>query len=134
MQRDELLKCIAEAGYNVGFGAKKHFATFDIVAKAPGLISFVAIAMGIYGLVWDVLAGKVFAATLAVIGVVGIYVLLYDDKKDDYASAGTELTKLLNRLRNLYREAETCSEDDLVGVEAQLNIIEKEYYPLAISK
>ena len=39
MDRDGLLRSIAETGYNVGFGAKKNFATHDIVQKAPGLIS-----------------------------------------------------------------------------------------------
>ena len=31
MDKDDLLKHIAETGYNVGFGAKLHFATYDIV-------------------------------------------------------------------------------------------------------
>ena len=35
MDKNTLLKMIAETGYNVGFGAKKHFATYDIVEKAP---------------------------------------------------------------------------------------------------
>lgn len=33
MRRDDLLKHIADTGYNVGFGAKKHFATYDITDK-----------------------------------------------------------------------------------------------------
>ena len=48
MKRDDLLKCIADTGYNVGFGAKKHFATYDLVEKSPGWISFLSIAFGIY--------------------------------------------------------------------------------------
>ncbi|MEH3123030.1 MAG: SLATT domain-containing protein [Sphingomonas phyllosphaerae] len=134
MQRDELLKCIAETGYNVGFGAKKHFATYDIVEKAPGLISFIATAMGIYGLVWEVLAGKAIAATLTVVGVVGLYIMMYDSRKGEYNAAGVELTKLFNRLRHLYRTVKSCPDADLPRHEAELRTIEGEYYPVAISK
>ena len=134
MQRDELLKCIAEVGYNVGFGAKKHFATYDIVEKAPGLISFIATAMGIYGLVWEALATKAVAATLTVVGVVGLYVMMYDGRKGDYDRAGVELTKLFNRLRNLYRTVKTCPDAELPTHVAELRKIEGEYYPIGISK
>ena len=42
MNKAELLKCIAETGYNVGFGAKKHFATYDLLEKMPGWIGFIS--------------------------------------------------------------------------------------------
>lgn len=134
MDKESLLKSIAETGYNVGFGAKKHFATYDIVVKAPGLISFVAIAMGIYGLIWEVLAGKVFAGTLAVIGVIGVYILNYDEKKAEYERVGIEMTRLFNRLRDLYRTAKDCDSAELAVCKDQLEKIENEFYPLAISK
>lgn len=35
MTQDGLLKLIAESGYNIGYAAKKHLATFDIVEKVP---------------------------------------------------------------------------------------------------
>ena len=37
MNKDEFLKAVAETGYNVGFGAKKHFSTYDIVEGIIGL-------------------------------------------------------------------------------------------------
>jgi len=36
MKKDLFLKEVAESGYNIGYAAKKHFATYDIVEKAPG--------------------------------------------------------------------------------------------------
>ena len=104
------------------------------MVKAPGLISFVAIAMGIYGLIWEVLAGKVFAGTLAVTGVIGVYILNYDEKKAEYERVGIEMTRLFNRLRDLYRTTNVCSEAELPDCEARLTAIESEFYPLAISK
>ena len=38
--KKELLQQIARTAYNVGFGAKKHFATYDMVEKLPGIIEF----------------------------------------------------------------------------------------------
>ena len=51
MNKSNLLMSIAETGYNVGFGAKKHFATYDIVQKAPGWIAFVSFVVGVSALV-----------------------------------------------------------------------------------
>ena len=81
MKRDDLLKCIAETGYNVGFGAKKNLATYDLVDKLPGSISFVSIAFGIYSLVFDALSTKFLSATFTLVGVIGLYVIMYDAKK-----------------------------------------------------
>ncbi len=102
MKKDDLLKHIAETAYNVGFGAKKHFATYDIVAKAPGAISFLSLAFGIYALVFESLTAKHFSATLIILGVMGLYIFLYDSKKDEYSSNGQKLTDLFNELKQLY--------------------------------
>jgi hypothetical protein len=102
MNKDDLLKHIIETAYNVGFGAKKHFATYDIVAKAPGIISFISLAFGIYALIIDSLDTKVFSATLIVLGVVGLYISFYDSKKTEYADKGQQLTDLFNALKRLY--------------------------------
>lgn len=47
MNKENLLKLIAESGYNLGYGAKKHFATFDLIEKLPGWLGFLAFAVGI---------------------------------------------------------------------------------------
>jgi hypothetical protein len=132
MDRDNLLKTIAETGYNVGFGAKKHFATFDIVQKAPGIIGFLGIAVGIFSLVFDQLAAQLPAATLAVLGVIGLYISLRDSQKADYEAAGKTLTRLYNRLRDLSRNVECGAEID--PSLAALHDIENEYYAASISE
>ena len=100
----------------------------------PGLVAFVAIVFGIYGLVWEVLAGKVFAATLAIIGVIGVYVMTYDERKNDYNNVGRELTILFNRLRDLYRTAKSCPDVELDRIAQERAEIEVEFYRLAISR
>lgn len=134
MQRADVLRSLAEAGYNVGFGAKKHLATFDIVGKVPGFVSFVAILFGILGLVWEVLAEAPFAAALTVLGVIGVYVTSYDEKKSEYAVVGQELTNHFNRLRDLYRTAKACPDEQLEEISRERRGIENELTRLAISR
>ncbi len=120
MNKNDLLKHIAETAYNVGFGAKKHFATYDIIAKAPGLISFISLAFGIYALVIDSLNTKFISATLIVLGVVGLYISFYDSKKESYAANGTKLTNLFNELKRLYgsvKGSDTPTTEHLIKLE-----------------
>ena len=135
MKRDDLLKCIAETGYNVGFGAKKHFATYDLVEKSPGWISFISIAFGIYSLAFKELSTSFLSASLTVLGVVGLYVSMYDAKKSDYEKAGIELTKIYNQLRTLYYSVQNKSDsDDLSLLIGEYRQLESQYYSVSLSK
>ena len=128
MKRDDLLKCIAETGYNVGFGAKKNLATYDLVEKLPGWISFVSIAFGIYSLVFDALSTKFLSATFTLVGVIGLYVIMYDAKKNEYKTAGDELTKIYNQLRTLYYSVQGKSNsDDLTFLIEEYRQLENRY-------
>ncbi len=135
MKKDALLKCIAETGYNVGFGGRKHWATYDIVDKVPGLIGFFSTAMGVFALVYDSLSAKDISAALVVLGVIGLYISFYDSKKSDYEKAAKSITRNFNSLRDLYRTVQN-SQDDSKNEEHynQLMEIENEYYSNSISK
>jgi len=130
MKKDELLKHIARTAYNVGFGAKKHFATYDIVDKTPGLIGFFSLAFGIYGLVYvlDEFSIKFLSASFVLLGIVGLYISFYDSKKEGYEKAGVELTKLFNELSKLYSNVKSADENSLGQHEQELSNIEKQYY------
>jgi hypothetical protein len=134
MTKDELLKCIAETGYNVGFGAKKHFSTYDLVEKTPGFISFFSMAFGIYALVFDGLSTKFLSASFIVLGIVGLYISLYDNKKSEYESSGKKLTKIYNDLAKLYRKSKNSNEDDIESLLSQLSDLEDDYYSSCQSK
>ncbi|OTL87663.1 hypothetical protein B9X62_00105 [Acinetobacter pittii] len=135
MNRSDFLKCIAETGYNVGFGAKKHFATYDLVEKSPGWISFISIAFGIYSLAFKVLSTSFLSASFTVLGVVGLYVSMYDAKKSDYEKAGVELTKIYNQLRALYYSVQSKSDsDDLTNLISEYQQLESQYYSVGLSK
>lgn len=135
MSQASLLKNIAETGYNVGFGGRKHWATYDIVEKVPGFIGFLGTAVGIFALVYDSLSAKNISATMAVIGVIGIYISVYDSKKSEYEKSAVELTKIYNSLRDLYRKVQSLPADsDFTACQSELSNLEERYYKAAISK
>ena len=135
MNREGLLRSVAETAYNVGFGAKKNFATHDIVQKAPGLISFFSIAIGVYALIYEPLNSKWIAASLVVLGIVGLYITQYDSRKEAYSREGERLTALFYRLRDLYRDVEAKADsDDLTTQCASLNLIQQEFFSAGESK
>lgn len=101
MDKAELLKCIAEAGYNIGFGAKKNFATAEIAGKGPGWVGVASAFCGIFGLLYEPLSGKFASATLVFAGFCAFYMASY--KAGDYEKAGEDLTAVHIALRNLYR-------------------------------
>lgn len=130
MNKAGLLRTIAETGYNVGFGAKKTFATFDIVEKGPGWIGLISFVVGLFGLVYEVLATKVPSAILLTAGVAALYISFY--KSRDYEDVGIKLIELFNRLRDLYREVDGGA--DLAASQAKLAQIEADFYGVTISK
>ena len=134
MTKDDLLKAIAETGYNVGFGAKKHFATYDLVEKVPGWISFLSMAFGIYALAFDGLSTKFLSATFVVLGVVGLYVSFYNNGKADYEERAVKLTQLFNQLKTLYLNIKSEQSQDLSTYISEHQRLETEYYSNCLTK
>jgi len=134
MNRDDLLKLIADTAYNIGFGAKKHFATFDIVTKVPGLIRIFSIAVGIYFLALDALPNRFLSASFIILGIISLYISFYDSQKDKYEEAGIALIQLFNELKKLYFHVKEAGDDTLPESIEKLTQIENKYYQLSISK
>jgi len=130
MERTELLKCIAEAGYNIGFGAKKHFAASEIAGKGPGWVGVLSAFCGIFGLLYPPLAGKFASATLVFAGFCAFYMTMYN--ADEYEKAGEELTAVHINLRNLYRSAKGKS--SVSTAYAELKALQATANSSAISK
>lgn len=135
MNKDDFLKHVAETGYNVGYGAKKSFSTYDIVEKAPGLISFISTAIGVFALIIDGLSEKPLSAALVVMGISGLYISFYDRDKTKYENAGVQLTRLFNDLKVLYYSVKS-DQASVVSAEkiSQLKMIEEGYYSASLSK
>ncbi|WP_158160124.1 SLATT domain-containing protein [Vibrio metoecus] len=134
MTKDDLLKAIAETGYNVGFGAKKHFATYDLVEKVPGWISFLSMVFGVYALAFDGLSTKFLSATFVVLGVVGLYVSFYNNEKEEYEKRAVKLTQLFNQLKALYLNTKSEQSQDLSIYISEHQRLETEYYSNCLTK
>lgn len=134
MKKDQLLMSIAETAYNVGFGGRKHWATYDIVDKIPGLIGFLSTAFGVFALIYDKLSEKHLSAAFIVFGLIALYITFYEPNKTKYAESATKLTTLFNSLRDLYRSVQSHVGDDVDAFTEELHAIEKEYYATAITK
>ncbi|MFC0338344.1 hypothetical protein SAMN05421848_3163 [Kushneria avicenniae] len=132
--KERLLKEVCEKAYDVGFGAKKHLATYDIAEKGPGWISFISIAVGIFSLVFEVLSQKSISASLLVLGIAVFYIEPYRHDKKKYVEAGSRMTALFYELKSLARNIEGEGERDLSHRESELKEIENEFYKISISK
>lgn len=111
MNKSNLLKLLAESGYNLGYGAKKHFATLDLIEKAPGWLGFFALVVGVYALFIPPLATNEVSAVMIIFGVMSLYITNYDSKKEAYDKAGVHLTRVYNDMRALYYEVKSLPED-----------------------
>ena len=134
MNKEILLKHIAETAYNVGFGAKKHFATFDLIDQAPRIIGFLSMAAAIFALVFEPLSTEAVSATFIVFGVVALHIGAYESDKRKYSEAGVKLTQLLNRLKRLYMLVQATEDKKTDEYVEKLHTIETEYYDSSISR
>lgn len=134
MDKESLLKQIAEAGYNVGFGAKKHFATYDIIEKAPGLIGFVSMGVGVFALFIDMLASKHMSAIMIILGIAALYISSYNESKNTYDLAGKELTRIFNDLHTLYDTVKSATKGDWSVELGELKKCQSASFAACISK
>lgn len=141
MEKYSLLKNIAETGYNIGFGGKKHFMTYDLYRIFPRLISCITIFVGIIQLTnfykesIQTNISDLMSALLIIIGIIGLVIDFLSEKKDSYEVAGKQLLSLFNELRGMYHEVKNSGEDiDLKDYYWRLKEIQKEFDEVSISK
>jgi len=135
MNKEALLKHIAQTAYNVGFGAKKHFSTFDIIEKAPGWIGFIALVVAIYGLFIPPLTNNQVSAVLIVFGIVSLYISMYLPEKLKYQQGGETLTRVFHSLRTLYGEVSSANpSDDMTPYLARHEMLQAEGLSVSMSK
>ncbi|EYA62460.1 SLATT domain-containing protein [Bacteroides fragilis] len=124
----ELLIKIAQKGYNVAYGANINFATYDIVKKIPGYVSFLSIIVGILGLVYPPFAEKYVSVFILILGIASVYIERFTPNIDSYSNRGIANTDQLNKLKNLYFEVKRMSDSaDFSTIEARYTAIEDEF-------
>lgn len=126
MDINNLKKHIAETAYNVGYSAKLHFASYEMIERLPGLISFFSMAFGIYALAFSSLSTKFMSCTLLLFGLIGLYISMKNGDKAGYDEKGIVLTGLYNELKHLMSDAKSQS-PNTPDIASKLNDIEQRY-------
>lgn len=135
MNKDALLKLIAETGYNIGYAAKKHLATYDIVEKLPGWIAIISLAAGVFALIVPALAANFVSAIFIVIGIASLFLSFYNDQKEAYATAGRDLTSKFHELRILYQSVKSTPDgSDFTAVVTEMKTIQSQAQSMNIKK
>jgi hypothetical protein len=98
--REDLLKRIAERGFEVGYAANLNFATHDIADKVPVVISFVSMAVGILAFVSPVVQLTGVAVCLTLLGILTLYIEKYP--AHEYGERGKHTLSMLYALEALY--------------------------------
>lgn len=135
MEKQALLKLIAEKAYDVGFGAKKHFASYDIICKMPYWISFFVLAAGVIQMGYpDFPCNKEISIGLIIVSIASVFLNKYSEAKDIYNQSGISITQQFNELKKLYFTVRSSTKTDFVDEENLLNKIESSFYNVSVSK
>lgn len=126
MEKEDLLKQIAERAYNVEFGACRNFATYDAVTKIPDFITVGSIIVGILGLVWTEFTVQTVSAVVLVLSVIGLYISRFSDSVEDYKKAGEGLTDCYYKLKTLYIQTKSKNESELSSSYVELDKISEQ--------
>lgn len=141
LNKTNLLKNIAQCGYDIGFGGKKHFITYDLLRITPRLISVLTMILGVFQLLsWykvNVNSGSqdAIAAALIAIGLIALVVDLMSDNKEEYNVVGKQLIMYFNELRRMHLTVISKDESDDFTVQiTRLEEIVDEASKISISK
>jgi len=127
MKKESLLNLIARKGYDVFYAANLNFATYDIVTKLPSIISFMTIAIGILGLVFDSFRVIGVSVSILILGILRLYVEKFSTNIDDYCQRGVSNTEMLNQLKDLYVKVKDSTQDSFGDEEQSFMSIEKSF-------
>jgi hypothetical protein len=135
MNKQALLKVIATSGYNIGFGAKKHFATLDMVEKIPGWIGLVSLAAGVLALFIKELEEKYITAAFTILGIAALTFNSYNESKEKYDKTGGALITKFHELRVLYETVKSQPDTaDMTPYIAEHDRIQKEALQFSMSE
>ncbi len=133
MNKSHLLREIANAGYNAGFGAKKSFASYDILMKAPSAIGWCLTSLGVLGLVFDCLSNKTVSAAALCIGFLTTYLSYASKHLKKLDASGNELTNIRNDLSMLYGRVSEAEEPIAEDYVMQLATLQKRISKASVS-
>ncbi|MBP0611504.1 SLATT domain-containing protein [Chryseobacterium sp. cx-311] len=135
MDQTKFLNTIAQKGYDIGFGAKKNFASFDIINKLPTWVGFISLAIGIIQIAYEnIPLNKELSILLILVGIAIIYIEPFKNDTEKFEKEGVRLTRLFNRMRDLYYSVDNDNNYQYVNYENQYQTILNDFYSNNISR
>src|SRR5699024_6673561 len=136
---DSWLTSIAIKGYDVGFGAKKHFATRDVVCNVPNVIALGTLITGIIQLGVDIpiFTNKVLSLFLIFIGIIAIFINQYGNRKNEFIEIGVKINKIYQELRNLYckvQGTDSVNKEKIEELEQVYNGLIHQFHDIGITQ
>lgn len=123
--KDDLLKELADKGYRVGLGAKRHLASYDIIQIVPGYISMVGLLIGVCQLAYpDPNYERGISTILIVASILAITINSKPDK-ESYRKIGVNLTEIFNAYRVLYEKVKKPDKQDFTAEVKKMNELSK---------
>lgn len=135
MDKNNFLNTIAQKGYDIGFGAKKNFASYDIINKLPSWVGFTSLIIGIIQIAYENIPfNKELSILLIFVGIAIIYIDAFKNKVDDFNAEGVRLTRIFNSTRDLYYQVKSDNNFDYQNYEITYNSLLNDFYSSTISK
>jgi hypothetical protein len=119
-----MLRLLAENGYNISYGARKHFATYDIVEKFPSRISLIGLVIGVSQIYFSEFQfNNLISLILIIVSIFGFAISMYNGDKEKYRERGEELVRIHNNLKNLYYQVKSSGKTDFEDEKVQMEQI-----------
>ena len=137
--RKNLLSYIARKAYDIGYGADKHFATYNFYRITPNSVSIIALGVGIYQLSrlssgLSPLYGDLLSFLMIIVGLIGFYVGVTANNIEEYSKSGEELTEGFNKLQRIYSEVKSVEQVDVTEKYSEVEAIVKRAKEVSITK
>ena len=128
MNKESLLKEIADKGYAVSYAANLNFATYDIVTGWPPKVSFISLAISVIGLIWPEISTYWITVPILLLSIACIYTERYSKSINSYGDRGKSNTRQWNELKELYYTVkESRDENEFTEEIAKLRSISNEF-------
>ncbi|KAF2337539.1 SLATT domain-containing protein [Flavobacterium ginsenosidimutans] len=135
MRQEEFLNTLAQKGYDIGFGAKKNFSSYDIINKLPSWVGFISLAVGIIQIAYEnIPLNKELSILLIFVGIAIMYLEVFKSKTSEFENEGIRLTQLFNSIRDLYYCAKSDTNFLYSNYETLYNNILNDFYSNNVSK
>ena len=135
MENKTLMRRSAEIAYNMYYGAKRHFSSYEIVETVPTYFGIITTGIGVLQLAYPSNEWATFISVVIIIVGFAIWHLnSYSHDKDKYQEIGKVLTKNYYEVRSIYEQAKSAQPAELLSLEEKLKTLNEELQTKSIYK